>query len=67
MHETLRGLFTDFAANFLIFVTPTNTHDFDIHSDGYCHPKKALVQSFSGHPEIGFVDGFELHNGSGIW
>jgi hypothetical protein len=66
MGETWRSLITDFVANLLSISTPTHTHDFDNHSDGYSHPKTTLVQSFSGQLEISFVDGFELRNGSGI-
>jgi hypothetical protein len=59
MSETWRGLITDLAANLLSFSTPTQTHDFGNHINGCGHSKTALVQSFSGLPQIGFFKGFE--------
>jgi hypothetical protein len=59
MCETWRGLIKDFATNLLSLSTPTHTQDLNNHNDGYGHPKTALVQSFSGQPEISFFDGFE--------
>jgi hypothetical protein len=47
----------DSTENFLSFLTPTQTHGFDNHNSGYGHLKTALVQSFSGLPEIKFFDG----------
>jgi hypothetical protein len=53
----------DFTANLLSFPSPTHTHDYANHNDGYGHPKTALVRSFSRQPEIYFFDGLKLGNG----
>jgi hypothetical protein len=52
MSESWLGLITDSIAHMLIFSTPTHTHDFDNHNNGYSHSKTTLVRSFSGSPEI---------------
>jgi hypothetical protein len=49
----------DFAAHLLSFSTPTHTHHFDNHIDGYGHSKTALLQSFRGLPKIQFFNGFD--------
>jgi hypothetical protein len=51
MGEIWRRLIADFAANLLMFLTPTHTHDFDNHNNGYCRSKTGLVQSVSRSPE----------------
>jgi hypothetical protein len=48
MGETWQGLITDFTANLLRFSSPTHTHNFDNHSDGYGHLKTALVRNLAG-------------------
>jgi hypothetical protein len=35
MHESRLGLITDSAAHLLIFSTPTQSHDFGNHNNGY--------------------------------
>jgi hypothetical protein len=52
----------DSAAKLLSFSTPTHTHDFNNHRNGYDRSKTALVQSVSGSPKIGFFDGLKLGN-----
>jgi hypothetical protein len=51
MSETKQGFITDFAANLLSFSTPTHTHDFNNHNNGYGYLKTALLQSVSGSPK----------------
>jgi hypothetical protein len=55
MPEDQRGLITDFVDKLLSFSTPTHMHKSDSHSNGCGHPKTALLRSFSGQSEIGFV------------
>jgi hypothetical protein len=57
MSETWQGLIMDSASKLLSFSAPTQTHDFDNHSNDYSRSKTALVLSVSGYPEIRFFDG----------
>jgi hypothetical protein len=57
MSESLWGLIMDFAANLLSSSTPTQTHNFDNRCNGCGRPKRALVRSFSGSPEIWLSNG----------
>jgi hypothetical protein len=59
MTEGQRGSNMDFVVNLLSFSTPTHTHDFDNHINGYGRSNTALMQSVSGLPEIRIVDRFE--------
>jgi hypothetical protein len=61
--ETWRCLITDSATNLLSFSTPTHSHNFDNHNNGYDCSKIALVRSVSGSSEICFLNGFELGKG----
>jgi hypothetical protein len=45
MSESWLRLITDSAAHLLSFSTPTHTHNFDNHSNGYGCSKAALVRS----------------------
>jgi hypothetical protein len=60
MSESWIGLIIDSATNLLNFSTPTHTHNFDNHSNGYGHSNTAHVRSVSGLPEIQFFNGFVL-------
>jgi hypothetical protein len=60
MSETWQGLITDSAANLLRFSTPTHTHDFNNHSNGYDSSKMALVQSLMDHRKSDSSTSFEL-------
>jgi hypothetical protein len=57
--ESWRGLITNSATNLLSFLTPTHTHNFDNHDNGYGRSKTALMPSVSGSLKIQFFDGFE--------
>jgi hypothetical protein len=46
MSEIWRGLITDSIGHLLRFSTPTQSHDFTNHSNGYSCSKTALVQSY---------------------
>jgi hypothetical protein len=60
MSEAWKGSFMDLAANLLGFSTPTHTHNFGNHSNGYGCSKTALMRRFSGLPEIRFFNGLKL-------
>jgi hypothetical protein len=62
MTEGQRGLNIDFARNSLSFSTHTHTHESDNHSNGYGHPKTAIMRSFSGAAGNQFSS-----NGEKIW
>jgi hypothetical protein len=47
-----------FSANLLTFSTPTHTHDFADHRNGYGRSNTTLVCSVKGWPEIQFVNRF---------
>jgi hypothetical protein len=50
-HETWQGLFTDSVGNSLSFPTPTHTHIFYNHWNGYGHLKTADVRSSADYQQ----------------
>jgi hypothetical protein len=62
MSETWRRLITNFVANLLSSSTPTHSHDFGNHSNGYDHSNIVVVRSVIGSPEICFFDSMKLEN-----